>query len=87
MVEGLENINTDTASSYALEIVQKWITTTYCGFNRTGEMFEKYNAEVIGQPGQGGEYVVQAGFGWTNGVTIMFLNLYGDQLVAPDSCN
>jgi hypothetical protein len=28
----------------------------------------------------GGEYDVQLGFGWTNGVVIDFLNNYGDRL-------
>lgn len=33
-------------------------------------MFEKYNAVIIGKHGGGGEYEVQKGFGWSNGVAI-----------------
>jgi alpha,alpha-trehalase len=38
--------------------------------NGNGSMFEKYNAEVPGTRGEGGEYAPQAGFGWTNGVAL-----------------
>lgn len=40
-------------------------------------MFEKFNVKKIGQAGGGGEYTVQAGFGWTNGVTLLLLKEYG----------
>lgn len=43
-------------------------------------MFEKYDATVIGLPGGGGEYDVQLGFGWTNGVAVDFLDMYGHRL-------
>lgn len=49
-------------------------------------MFEKYNAIDVGQPGQGGEYAVQDGFGWTNGVVLRYLSLYGASLTLPASC-
>lgn len=35
----------------------------------------------------GGEYDVQLGFGWTNGVILDFLNTYGDRLVTEISRN
>ncbi|CAH2243731.1 jg8790 [Pararge aegeria aegeria] len=37
----------------------------------------KYDATIFGGFGGGGEYVVQKGFGWTNGVVMALLNLYG----------
>lgn len=43
-------------------------------------MFEKYNAVDVGQPGSGGEYGVQFGFGWTNGVAITLLREFGQDL-------
>ena len=43
---------------------------------------ESYNYNAIkiqiGAPGGDGEYVVQEGFGWTNGVVLDFLSKYGD---------
>ena len=38
-------------------------------------MFEKYDVRRVG-PGSGGEYDVQTGFGWTNGVAISLLARY-----------
>lgn len=42
-------------------------------------MFEKYDATVVGvPPGHGdGEYELQNGFGWTNGVLLDLLDKYG----------
>jgi hypothetical protein len=45
-------------------------------------LYEKYDARVLGQRGGGGEYEVQSGFGWTNGVVLALLQKYGD-LVPP----
>ncbi|KAF4008935.1 hypothetical protein G4228_000112 [Cervus hanglu yarkandensis] len=40
----------------------------------------QYDISNGGQPGGGGEYEVQEGFGWTNGVALMLLDRYGDRL-------
>ena len=48
-------------------------------------MFEKFSATDVDSAGRGGEYTVQAGFGWTNGVALWVASKYGDVLVAP-SC-
>lgn len=39
--------------------------------------FEKYDAATPGCPGGDGEYPVQVGFGWSNGVALMLLKEYG----------
>lgn len=49
-------------------------------------MFEKYHAVNVGYPGGGGEYIVQEGFGWTNGVTLWILNKFEGNLTAPSQC-
>ena len=36
-------------------------------------IFSRYDATVCGAPGGGGEYNVQEGFGWTNGVVLDLL--------------
>ncbi|KAI0823980.1 glycoside hydrolase [Trametes gibbosa] len=51
--------------------------------NNTGNMFEKFSVSDIDSAGRGGEYTVQAGFGWTNGVLLWVASTYGDVLVAP----
>ncbi|KAI9494172.1 trehalase [Zychaea mexicana] len=48
-----------------------------------GHMFEKFDVEEIGDAGGGGEYVVQAGFGWTNGIALWVFDTFTG-LVAPD---
>lgn len=39
-------------------------------------MYEKYNATLLGVGGSGGEYDVQIGFGWSNGVALYYLDYY-----------
>lgn len=39
-------------------------------------MFEKFNVSVQGILGGGGEYFIQVGFGWINGVVFDLLNCY-----------
>ena len=46
-------------------------------------MFEKFSIADIDSAGRGGEYTVQAGFGWTNGVVLILASEYGNVLVAP----
>ena len=64
----------------ALKFAQKWITTNYKAWRSTGHMFEKFNVSVQGAPGGGGEYVIQVGFGWTNGVVLDILQRYPEKL-------
>ena len=47
-------------------------------------MFEKFSLSDIDSSGGGGEYTVQAGFGWTNGVVLWVSSTYGEVLVAPN---
>lgn len=46
-------------------------------FNQTGHMIEKYDVRYEeGALGGGGEYALQVGFGWSNGVALDFLDKY-----------
>ncbi|KAF9763611.1 Trehalase [Nosema granulosis] len=40
---------------------------------------EKYNCESMGIKGDGGEYTVQEGFGWTNGTVTYLLKKFGER--------
>jgi len=51
--------------------------------NNTGNMFEKFSIRDVDSAGRGGEYTVQAGFGWTNGVVLWVASTFGSRLVAP----
>lgn len=85
MVEALTMINDTEAHQLALTLAQKWINTNYITYRQTDPhaMFEKYNVDQVGRPGHGGEYNVQIGFGWTNGVAMAFLDMFGAELKAP----
>lgn len=41
---------------------------------------EKYNCDVFGEDGRGGEYPVQEGFGWTNGTEAYIIKTYLNRL-------
>lgn len=58
--------------------------TTYCGFVSHGSLFEKYSSQALGERGEGGEYQVQVGFGWTNGLALHYLSLHPD--IASPQC-
>ncbi|EST04817.1 Glycoside hydrolase, family 37 [Kalmanozyma brasiliensis GHG001] len=62
-------------------------TLTANGLNAStaiGNMFEKFNASDINAAGSGGEYTVQTGFGWTNGVAIWLGGQLGANLTRPE---
>jgi len=64
-------------------IAEKWIQKNYLMWKQTGgKMFEKYNVAsgCFKTFGGGGEYEVQEGFGWTNGVVLDLLTTYQSEL-------
>ncbi|XP_042889789.1 trehalase-like isoform X2 [Penaeus japonicus] len=72
------------AENLSLSLAEKWIRTNWLGYQQSipHAMFEKYNVSVSGLPGAGGEYSVQLGFGWTNGVAMRLLETFSDRLTA-----
>ena len=73
-VSGLARYGDD---ALAHDIARRWVATVERVYANTGRIFEKYDVEHA-LPGGGGEYPVQDGFGWTNGVTRGLLHLYPD---------
>ncbi|MFH4979313.1 hypothetical protein AB6A40_006022 [Gnathostoma spinigerum] len=64
----------------AHQIAEKWIRKNYDMWVRSGgRMFEKYNV-ASDNTGGGGEYEIQEGFGWTNGVILDLLLTYANDL-------
>lgn len=80
LIAGFAQSSNEELRQEALKFAQKWITTNYKAWRATGHMFEKFNVSVQGAPGGGGEYVIQVGFGWTNGVVLDLLQRYPDKL-------
>jgi len=71
-VQGLERYG---KTALAEDLARRWVRTVSGYYDRTGRMIEKYDVET-GAAGGGGEYPVQDGFGWTNGVTQALLDRY-----------
>ena len=57
----------------AEELAKRWINLNESTFAETGKLLEKYNVMDMDCEAGGGEYPVQDGFGWTNGVLLALL--------------
>ncbi len=57
----------------AEKIKTNWVNLNLKVYKNTGKMVEKYNVEDLSLEAGGGEYPVQDGFGWTNGVLLKLL--------------
>ncbi len=55
------------------EIKKRWLKTCLDVYKTEGKMVEKYNVVTPNKLGGGGEYQLQDGFGWTNGVLAALL--------------
>ena len=71
-VVGLRNYH---MSELAETIARRWTCENIDAFQRSATLVEKYNL-IQGGGGSGGEYAVQIGFGWTNGVLRALASLY-----------
>lgn len=85
VVMGLADTGHSHAMQLANEIATKWVRSNFEVWRQKTAMLEKYDATIFGGFGGGGEYVVQTGFGWTNGVIMALLNRYGETLCVADA--
>lgn len=69
-IQGLRNYDQHTLAN---TIKKRWIDTIMAGFKTSGKLVEKYNVADKTITATGGEYVLQDGFGWTNGVLLALL--------------
>lgn len=69
-VKGLENYG---YTEIANKIKERFVDTAFKSFKQTGALFEKYNMIEAKSFAGGGEYKLQIGFGWTNGVIMDFM--------------
>jgi alpha,alpha-trehalase len=70
-IQGLRNYG---FNDLANKIKQNWVANNLKVYKNTGKMVEKYNVYGFSQKALGGEYPVQEGFGWTNGVLLKLLS-------------
>lgn len=75
-IEGLRNYG---YHHLADDIKKRWIKTNVDVYKREGKLVEKYNVVSRDRSGVDGEYPLQDGFGWTNGVLAALLDEGGRQ--------
>ncbi|XP_053479284.1 trehalase isoform X2 [Ictalurus furcatus] len=85
LIEGLSELDSVDAKDLAFDLAQQWIQTNWLAYVKYDAMFEKYDVSGDNKPGGGGEYEVQLGFGWTNGVALQLLDQYGNKLSSAGS--
>lgn len=59
----------------ALEGARRWLALNEKIFQETGTLLEKYNVRAASLEVARGEYELQQGFGWTNGVALALMEL------------
>ncbi|HDR8930849.1 alpha,alpha-trehalase TreA [Burkholderia vietnamiensis] len=75
-IEGLRRYG---EAALAKDIGTRFLADVKRVYATEGKLVEKYVVEGAGEGGGGGgEYPLQDGFGWTNGVTLKLLGLYGE---------
>ncbi|PLR34714.1 alpha,alpha-trehalase [Chimaeribacter californicus] len=72
-VEGLDHYGKQTL---AKEIGMRFLDNVQATYDREHKLVEKYVIEGNLGGGGGGEYPLQDGFGWTNGVTLKLMDKY-----------
>jgi alpha,alpha-trehalase len=70
--EGLQNYG---HKKVAMDVTWRFLTNVQHTYDREKKLVEKYDVSSTGTGGGGGEYPLQDGFGWTNGVTLQMLSL------------
>uniref|UniRef100_A0A1I7VWU9 Trehalase n=1 Tax=Loa loa TaxID=7209 RepID=A0A1I7VWU9_LOALO len=84
IIEGMRKSNNPDVQELAYKLAKKWVLANYRVYQATNQMWDKI--DIIGtvpKPGSGGEYNVQDGFGWTNGVILDLLATYYDRMSVP----
>ncbi|MET0570766.1 MAG: alpha,alpha-trehalase TreF [Pedobacter agri] len=69
-IKGLHHYGFDKLAD---DITSRWINQNIAVFKETGKLMEKYNVVETNSKGGGGEYPLQDGFGWTNGVLLKLM--------------
>ncbi len=72
----IEGLNRYQQGVLADTVARRWLRLNRRVFLQTGKLLEKYDVVNPARPAGGGEYPLQDGFGWTNGVLLRLLNRY-----------
>ncbi len=80
---GVSGLRRYSLSPLAETLACRWMANVNRVYGESGKLVEKYDVLATGKPGGGGEYPLQDGFGWTNGVMRKLMALYPE----PDHCH
>lgn len=76
VIQGLDRSGLEEGRREAEKLAKKWLKSNIMGYLNEHDMFEKYDVLRPGIVGGGGEYGVQYGFGWSNGVALELIARY-----------
>lgn len=74
----VDGLNRYGQTALAHDIASRWMGKVQQVYRSNGKLVEKYDVEHQGAAAGGGEYALQDGFGWTNGVALQLMTLYPD---------
>jgi alpha,alpha-trehalase len=73
---GVSGLRHYSLSGLADSVACRWMVGVNRVYAETGKLVEKYDVVSTGRAGGGGEYPLQDGFGWTNGIMRKLMALY-----------
>jgi alpha,alpha-trehalase len=77
-IQGLRNYGHD---DLAMELSRRWLRLNEQVYQESGKFVEKYNVVNMETKAGGGEYPLQDGFGWSNGVFVALKNQLKQNIV------
>ncbi|WP_442783048.1 alpha,alpha-trehalase TreF [Collimonas fungivorans] len=72
----VDGLNRYGLHAQARDIATRWMGKVQQVYAGSGKLVEKYDVVGSGAKAGGGEYALQDGFGWTNGVAMQLMTLY-----------
>ncbi|MEO6917653.1 MAG: alpha,alpha-trehalase TreF [Collimonas sp.] len=72
----VDGLNRYGQTVLARDIATRWMGKVQQGYGNSGKLVEKYDVMGSGAEAGGGEYALQDGFGWTNGVAMQLMTIY-----------
>uniref|UniRef100_A0A7E4WAJ8 Trehalase n=1 Tax=Panagrellus redivivus TaxID=6233 RepID=A0A7E4WAJ8_PANRE len=85
LIEGLRRSGSGRMQQKAYQIAEKWVLSNFLVWSKSSKMYEKYDVDrTLPDAGTGGEYEVQDGFGWSNGVVMDLMVTYSDRMLYFD---
>ncbi|CAD5214613.1 unnamed protein product [Bursaphelenchus xylophilus] len=80
VIQAFVNAESSNVQKAGIELAKKWLHNNFHTFSKANVMWEKYDVTGKEGAGDGGEYEVQAGFGWSNGVALDLITSLGSRI-------